>query len=135
MNKLKNHFRQHIPRFIDSDNSYEFDFDSIEKLINSSFVQLCLSENPNSTLVKHRDLLMITHNEGFNWRVIGYISNPDDLKLSEWTGAKYIGQYQNGIVEVFDENSENPVVSSCGNELTLKDGTVCKNIKYKDWMK
>lgn len=129
---IKNHFRQRVPAFIDSDKVLEFDFDTTEELSNHSFIQGFLNVKNTSTLVKSENLLMVVSNEGFNWWVIGYISNPDDLKLPEWDGGKYIVQYENGEVEVLTKESKNPVVSSRGDEITLRDGTKCKKIRYED---
>lgn len=132
---IKNHFRQRVPAFIDLDKVLEFDFETTEELSNHSFIQGFLNVKNTSTLVKSENLLMVVSNEGFNWWVIGYISNPDDLKLPEWDGGKYIVQYENGEVEVLTKESKNPVVSSRGDEITLRDGTKCKNIRYEDWKK
>ena len=135
MTETKNHFRQRVPGFVDIDNFIEFDFDTTEELVNHSFIQNWLNTCPSSILVKSREVLMVVYNEGFNWWGIGFISNPDDLELPEWDGGKYIGQHSNGTIEILDKTSENPVISSCGDVLTLKDGTECKNIKYEDWKK
>jgi hypothetical protein len=135
MTKLKNHFRQRVPRFVDGDNPLEFDFDTTEELVNHPLIRKLMNYNTSSILVKSDEFLMEVYNEGFSWWCIGWISNPDDLELPEWDGGKYIGQYPNGNIEVFDKTSKNPVVSSCGDVLTLKDGTKCKKIKYEDWKK
>jgi hypothetical protein len=135
MTKLKNHFRQRVPGFVDGVNPLEFDFDTTEELVNHPYIQEWLNENPHFILVKSEEVLMVVYNEGFSWWGIGWISNPDDLELPEWEGGKYIAQYSNGNIEVLDKTSKNPVVSSCGDVLTLKDGTKCKKIKYEDWKK
>jgi len=133
MTKPKNHFRQRIPRFVDNDNPLEFDFDTVEELVNHPYIQEWLNKNPHSILVKSEGILMVVYNEGFNWWCIGWITNPDDLELPEWEGGKYIAQYSNGNIEVLDKTSKNPMISSCGDVLTLKDGTKCKKIEYEDW--
>jgi hypothetical protein len=135
MTEIKNQFRQRVPGFVDGDNPLEFDFDITEELVNHSYIQEWLNENPHSILVKSGGVLMVVYNEGFNWCGIGWITNPDDLELPEWEGGKYIAQYSNGNIEVLGKISKNPVVSSCGGVLTLKDGTKCKKIKYEDWKK
>jgi hypothetical protein len=132
MTKPKNHFRQRIPAFIDGDNPLGFDFDTVEELVNHPYIQEWLNKNPHSILVKSGGVLMVVYNEGFNWWGIGWITNPNDLELPEWDGGKYIAQYSNGNIEVLDKTSKNPMISSCGDVLTLKDGTKCKKIKYDE---
>ena len=132
MTKPKNHFRQRVPGFVDGANPLEFDFDTVEELVNHTYIQEWLNGNPRPILVKSKDVLMVVYNEGFNWWGIGWITNPDDLELPEWGGGKYIAQYSNGTIEVLNKTSKNPVISSCGGVLTLKDGTECKKIKYEE---
>jgi hypothetical protein len=133
MTKPKNHFRQRVPGFVDGGNPLEFDFDTVEELVNHPYNQEWLNKNPHSILVKSEGILMVVYNEGFNWWGIGWITNPDDLELPEWEGGKYIAQYSNGNIEVLDKTSKNPMISSCGGVLTLKDGTECKKVEYEDW--
>jgi hypothetical protein len=44
-------------------------------------------------------------------------------------------QYSDGRIEVKTNNSENPVVSVCGDKATLEDGTKCKDLSYEEWKK
>ena len=78
---------------------------------------------------------MIEEKEGFSWWVVGSVLNPNDLEVPQWNGGKYIVEYENGEVEVLTKESKNPVVMTCGDKATLKDGTKCKKIKYEDWKK
>lgn len=137
MIQTKNYFKQRIPAYIDPRGytPFELEFSETEELINSTFIQKWLNYNPPSTIVKNGKYLMIEEKEGFSWWVIGYISNPDDLQVPNWNGGKYIVQYENGEIEVLTYESKNPVVSTCGNEVTLRDGTKCKSIRYEDWKK
>ena len=137
MSEPKNLFRQRIPSYIDSRGSipFELEFSETEELINSPFIQKWLSYHPHTTIVKSGNTLMIEYNEGFSWRVIGYISNPDDLQVPNWNRGKYIVQYENGEIEVLTHESKNRVCSTCGNKATLIDGTKCKTIEYEDWKK
>ena len=136
LSKPKNRFKEYIPSDVDTRGSiiFELEFSETEELINSPFIQKWLSYNPPSTIVKSGNTLMIESNEGFSWRVIGYISNPDDLQVPNWN-SKYIVQYANGEIEVLTNESENKVWSTCGNDAVLKDGTRCKTIRYEDWKK
>ena len=136
MSEPKNLFRQRIPSYIDSRGSipFELEFSETEELINSPFIQRWLSYHPHTTIVKSGNTLMIEYDEGFSWRVIGYISNPDDLQVPNWN-SKYVVQYANGVIEVLTDESENKVWSTCGNDAVLKDGTRCKTIEYEDWKK
>lgn len=137
MIQTKNYFKQRIPAFIDPRGytPFELEFSETEELINSTFIQKWLNYNPPSTIVKNGNHLMIEENEGFSWWVIGYISNPDDLQVPNWNGGKYIVQYENGEIEVLTYESKNPAVAFCGNQVTLRDGTKCKSIRYEDWKK
>ena len=71
------------------------------------------------------NLLMEISNEGFNWWVVGYIENPDSVDLPQWDGWKHRAQMPNGDIVVLTSE----VVSSCGDVLTLKDGTKAKKLK------
>lgn len=136
MSEHKNRFREYIPSDVDTRGSiiFELEFSETEELINSPFIQKWLSYHPHTTIVKSENTLMIEYDEGFSWRVIGYISNPDDLQVPNWN-SKYIVQYANGEIEVLTNESENKVWSTCGNDAVLKDGTRCKTIEYEDWKK
>ena len=136
----KNHYRQRIPNYIDFGISpLEFDFDTTEELMNHPEIQRNLEMNPNTELYLHNELyiseglLMTVYDEGFTWYGVGYIKNPKDVNLPAWSGGKYIAKYEDGTIEILDNMSKNPVMSSCGGELTLKDGTKCKKLKYEDW--
>ena len=135
MIKTKNYFKQRIPGFIDPRGitPFELEFYETEELINTTFIQGWLNLHHSSTLVKNGKHLMVVRKEGFSWWVIGYISNPENLELPEWDGGKYIVQYENGEVEVLTNESKNPVVSICGDKVTLRDRTECKRIRYEDW--
>lgn len=134
---MKNLFKQRIPAFIDPRGitPFELEFSKTEELINTTFIQEWVNLNPPSTLAKNGKHLMVEQKEGFSWWVIGYISNPENLELPEWNGGKYIVQYENGEIEVLTDKSKNPVVRTCGDEITLRDGTECKRIRYEDWKK
>lgn len=135
MTKSKHFFRQRIPGFIDPRGLVpeEFYFDTTEELVNHPFIQGWLDRHNPSNLVKDEKYLIVEYNEGFNWWVIGYITNSDDLQVPEWTGGKWVVQYENGQIEVLTKESKNPVIRTCGDEITLKDGTKCKDIRYEDW--
>jgi hypothetical protein len=138
----KNHYRQRIPNYIDLGIPPPgFDFDTTEELINHPELQRNMEMIPNTELYLHNEpyisegLLMMVYNEGLTWCCVGYIKNPEDVNLPAWSGCKYVAQYDDGTIEILDNTSKNPVVSSCGGKLTLKDGTKCKRLEYEDWKK
>ena len=133
----KNYFKQRIPGFIDPRGivPVEFEFTETKELLEHPYIQRFLNYNPPSTVVKSGKYVMVVENEGFSWWVIGSVLNPDFFQVPEWNGGKYIVEYENGDVEVLTNESKNPVVSICGNEATLRDGTKCRKIKYEDWRK
>ena len=133
----KNYFKQRVPGFIDPRGliPVEFEFTETQELLEHPYIQHWLNRNLPSNLVKTRNNVMVEENEGFSWWVVGSVLNPDELKVPQWNSGKYIVEYENGEVEVLTNESENPVVMTCGDEVTLRDGTKCKKIKYEDWKK
>jgi hypothetical protein len=130
-----NHFKQRGPNFIDSGgiNPVEFDFSTVEELEQHSNIQRWLNKS-SSYLCKSEEVLMVVEDDGFTAWGIGWIKNPDELDLPIYE-KKTILQYPNGKIEISTQNSENPVVSWCGGEATLKDGTTCKYLRYEEWKK
>lgn len=133
----KNYFKQRVPGFIDPRGfiPVEFEFTKTQELLEHPYIQRWLNLNPPSSVVKSRNYVMIEEKEGFSWWVVGNVLNPNDLEVPQWNGGKYIVEYENGEVEVLTKESKNPVVMTCGDKATLKDGTKCKKIKYEDWKK
>jgi len=133
----KNYFKQRVPGFIDPRGfiPIEFEFTETQELLEHPYIQRWLNLNPPSNVVKSRNYVMIEEKEGFSWWVVGSVLNPNDLEVPQWNGGKYIVEYENGEVEVLTKESKNPVVMTCGDKATLKDGTKCKKIKYEDWKK
>ena len=130
------HFKQRIPAFVDPRGvtPTEFDFETVEELEQHPYIQRWLSKSPSSYLAKGDRYLSVVEDEGFTSWCIGWITNSDKLKLPTLE-SRTIVQYDNGTLEIKTENSENPVVMWCGGEAELKDGTVCKWIRYEDCKK
>jgi hypothetical protein len=128
------HFKQRVPGYIDIDELLEFDFNTVEELEQHPFVQRFLNIKPLSYLCKIDDCLMVVSDEGFSAWCVGRITNMDELKLPTYE-QKFIVQYSDGRIEVKTKNSENRVVSVCGDRATLEDGTKCKDLSYEEWKK
>jgi hypothetical protein len=112
-----NHFKQHVPSFID--NGYkrvEFEFKTTADLLNSAVVKKYVE--PGSYFVKSDNCLMVVTDNGFHWWVIGYIKNPQDVELPEWDGVKYHALLDGQKVIL----SSSEILGSCGDTLTLRDG-------------
>jgi hypothetical protein len=133
MTKL-HHFKQRVPAYIDIEELLEFDFNTVEELEQHPFVQKFLNIKPSSYLCKIDDCLMVVSDEGFSAWCIGRIATMDELKLPTYE-QKFVVQYSDGRIEVKTENTENRVVSVCGDKATLEDGTKCKDLSYEDWKK
>jgi hypothetical protein len=69
--------------------------------------------------------LMVIHDDGFHWWVVGYVEKPERVDLPKWEGGKYRAQMSDGTIKILT----NEVVSSCGYTLTLADGTKAINIE------
>ena len=68
---------------------------------------------------------MVIHDDGFHWWVVGYIENPADIDLPKWDGWKHKAKMPDGSIKTLTDE----VISSCGDILTLRDGTKAKNIR------
>jgi hypothetical protein len=134
-----NRFKQRIPAFIDSRGitRVNFDFNTVEELTSHPFIQRWLSHYPDSVLSKTTGTtLLVVSNEGFTWRAIGWIDDPESLDLPVWRGGKHIVRYADGTTEALTPESDPKVaVVRSGGEATLSNGAKCSIIEYNDWIK
>ena len=117
-----NRFTQHIPNFVQTDNKpHSFEFKSTEELLNNENIKQFAKHDGFSSFALSGNHLMQILNDGFKWWVIGSLSHTNNVQIPKWNGGKYLAVMPNGEEKVLT----NEVVSSCGGELTLKDGTKC----------
>lgn len=119
-----NRFKQYIPAFVDGFDPVCFEFETTEDLLNNEFVIYHSKKNGFSHFAMSDNCLMKISDDGFDWRVLGYIQNPENIDLPEWEGWKFRAILENGKEVVLSDE----VVSSCLDTLTLKDGTKAKRL-------
>lgn len=124
-----NRFKQHIPNFVDVDNPPEWiEFKTTEDLLSIATVTQWakpMNGKPFSHFAMSDNRLIAIYDYGFHWWVVGYIEHPLMIDLPQWNGWKYQAQMPDGTIEILT----NEVVSSCGDILTLADGTKAINIR------
>ncbi len=120
-----NRFKQHIPSFVEmgDDLPPEFDFTTTDELLASEIVRGYAK--PDAQFVMSGPWLMIVTDRGFHWWVVGSVSDPSAMDLPQWDGGKYRAELADGKQVTLTKE----VASSCGNVLTLRDGTIARNIK------
>lgn len=124
-------FSQHIPTFVETmgEPSPCFEFNSLQELLDHPIVarykEHC--DGVFSHFALSDNHLMVISNDGFNWWVVGYVSDPDALDLPKWEGWKYDAELADGSRAVLNGNQ---IVSSCGDKLKLHDGSFARNVRY-----
>ena len=109
-----NSFKQHIPSFCDVDHPAAVPFETTEQLLALEIVQRY--KRPDfSHFAMADNALMEISDGGRYWWVVGYIKHPERINLPKWDGGKYRAEPQSG-----------EVVMSCGDTLTLRDGTTAR---------
>lgn len=122
-----NKFKQHIPNFVDVDDQPMWiPFETTIDLLNIEIVKRYGNHEGFSHFAMSDNHLMEISDNGFRWWVIGYIEKPDEIDLPKWDDAKYRAKLLNGESVILSKE----VMSSCGDVLTLKDGTTALNLKY-----
>ena len=119
-----NTFRQHIPNFVDGVTPDTLEFETTEELLNSMTLSKYGQREDFSHFALNGSTLMEISDEGYHWWVVGYIEKPELVNLPNWEGGKYRAELSTGEVVVLSKE----VVSSCGDELTLRDGTKARNV-------
>ena len=118
-----NWFVQHIPNYVDVDPPQKILFDTTKELLNIEVVKRYGQLPDFSHFAIHGSYLMEISNNGFHWIVVGRLGNPTTVDLLQWDGGKYKVQLNDGtIVDLIGKD----VRSSCGDLVTLRDGTIVK---------
>jgi hypothetical protein len=123
-----NTFLQHIPNFVDTDRPEAIEFETTQDLLMIDKVKQWVKPIDGkefSHFALSGKALIVVHDEGFHWWVVGYIERPDEIDLPRWYGGKYRAELPSGERVTLS----NEVVSSCGDILTLRDGSTAKNIR------
>lgn len=123
-----NRFTQHIPTFVDyrEDKTPSFEFETTEQLLAHEWVAVHKTRKGFDRFVKSDRYLMTESNDGFSWWVIGYLEDPSSVDLPQWQGWKFRVRMHDGSERVV---AGDEVRSSCGNVITLRDNTVCTNLR------
>ena len=119
-----NTFSQHIPNFVDGVTPDTLEFETTEELLNSMTLSKYGQREDFSHFALNGNKLMEISDDGYCWWVVGYIEKPELVNLPKWEGGKYRAELSTGEVVVLSKE----VVSSCGDELTLRDGTKARNV-------
>jgi hypothetical protein len=120
-----NKFIQYIPTFVDADAPEWHEFETTAELLSLEIVKRYGQDNDFSHFVLSENRLMEISDNGFHWWVVGYIEDPTTVNLPQWEGWKFRAEMPDGRKVILSDE----VVSSCGDRLTLKDGTVARNLR------
>ena len=121
-----NRFVQHVPSFVYTDEKpLTGEFESTKDLLSLDVVKRYGNSDDFSHFAIGDNCLMEISDDGFKWWVVGYIKNPDDVDLPQWDGGKYRAELPSGKMVTLGQE----VVMSCGNVLTLSDGSKAINLK------
>ncbi len=113
-----NHCKQHVPGFVnDGEGGEEFGFSTTAELLASALCQRQATYPDFSQFALSDNCLMAIYDDGFSWRVVGYITKPELVDLPAWQGAKFRVLMPNGEATVIDKAKM--YSTSCG-EVTLK---------------
>ncbi len=119
-----NRITQHRPAYVEGLENTTVEFDDYESLVCIPFVKRFAEIPGFSHFAVSDNSLMAVYKEGFEWWVVGYIADPDAVKIKKWDGAKYHALLDGKEVVLGKE-----VKCSCGNTLTLYDGRVAENLR------
>lgn len=123
MNKIT----QHIPDYVEGLENITEEFHDYDSLVNIPFVRRFSEVEHFSHFAISDNCLMAIYKEGFEWWVVGYISDPSSVKLRTWDGGKYHALLDGKEVVLVG----NEVKFSCGNTLTLYDGRTVEELRIK----
>lgn len=123
-------FKEYIPAFCDDReiNRVEIEFSTGKELLSNSFFDRWRTQDNFSHFVKSDNMIMAIFDKGFFWWVIGSVTNNHFIDdIPEWDGGRYRCIKDGKIIEI----SADDFSSSCGNEVTLKNGEVLRIYRKK----
>jgi len=123
-----NKFQEHIADYaVDGQGPAPvFEFKTTEDLLALEIVKRYSSEKGHEHFCISDNRLMQIKDDSLYWWVVGSIKNPNEVDLPKWYGGKYKAEFSDGSIRIL---SAEDVCSSCGDELTLCDGTKAKRIR------
>jgi hypothetical protein len=101
------------------------EFETTEELLALDDVRQ--SHSPDSQYVMSDGYLMVLTKNGFNWWVLGRISDPSKVNLPKWRGAKIKVRFPDGH-EAIAQDGEVAII--CGDKITLKNGLETTRLPY-----
>jgi len=105
------------------------EFATQDDLLKHDDVKRWSDEDTFSHFAMSHNHLMAILDDGYTWWLVGYLTLATKglIDLPKWEGGKYKAKLADGsLVDL----TSSEVVSSCGDCLTLKDGTTATNLKY-----
>jgi hypothetical protein len=115
--KTSFHDADHVPSV--------FEFESTADLFALEIVRQ--ANKIGAEFVLDGDHLLVLYKDGFEWWVVGRISQPNKVNLPKWGGPKVRVRLDNGLETVVNKE----IHSMCGNRVTLRDGSVAIKIEEK----
>src|SRR5882762_2090473 len=92
----KNHFREHIPNFVEGYDPTEISFDTQEELLSHELFKDTAKESGFDGFYINDNTLMYTTNKGTWWWVLGYIERPDLVDFLPWIAVETAEKYLTG---------------------------------------
>ena len=125
---MMNWFIQYIPDFVDvHKRPKKIPFETKEDLLNLEIMKKYEKQPDFSHFALEDNRLMGIFEDGFLWWVIGYIDDPLSVDIPQWEGWKFHVQLNDYSLVTL---SGDDVISSCGDVLTLRDGSKVKKISH-----
>lgn len=122
-----NHFRQHIPNFCSGIDPVEYDFSDITELHNKHPFNIHMETKDFDKFVVSDNYIMAVFEGGFRWWVVGSVTSMEGIDYPEWDGGRWLVKMPDGSEEIIESDR---FASSCGEVVTLKDGTATINLRY-----
>jgi hypothetical protein len=120
-----NSFTQHVPSFCDMDAPAPTPFETTEDLLALEVLKRYSRKPGFSHFAMSSNALMEVSDGGYFWWVVGYVEHPELVDLPKWGGGRYRAELPTGErVELQADD----VLSSCGEVLTLRNGTTARNL-------
>lgn len=84
-----NKFKQHVPNFIDGVDPVTYEFSTTAELLAKPRLAEWAAAPKFSHFAMSDKSLVAILDDGFEWWVCGFISDPSAMDLPKWEGPKY----------------------------------------------